>query len=221
MSHQAKKQSKSASRTNSLEQAQALIQQVTAKLGPAPNLTVKTRKGSAKLPKGGAEIVKTIASLSEEFGLKVPTYSAAKMTASAAKAESLAPLYSQLVSATQQVADQMFSANSESWEAASAHYSVLRRLSQNNGALQKKLAPVQKFFKSRGRHAAKDSGSSTAPATTSGSPTAPATTSGSPTAPATTSGSPTAPAAATGMNVHSGTAAPAPTSPAPATTTPS
>jgi hypothetical protein len=43
----------------------------------------------------------------------------------------------------------MFSANSESWSAATVHYTMLRRLAKENGDLETALAPVNQFFAQR------------------------------------------------------------------------
>ncbi len=140
-----------ASATNPLDQAQALVKQVAALVGPAPALTAMQRKRSLKLRKGGETVIPTVAALSEQFGLSVAAYPTATMAAKANQAVNLIPLHKLLVATTKQVSDQMFSANSESWEGATAHYALLRRLSRTNGDLATALAPVKKFFATRSK----------------------------------------------------------------------
>ena len=146
---------KVAKRAASLEHAESLVEQVAAALGPVLALTAKERKFGIKLPKGGVKIIRTVAALSDQAGVNVPAYPTATMTADAAEAESLIAIHSQLISATKQVADQIFSANRRSWKAATTHYVILRRLARNDGDLQAKLAEAQEFFKRRKKVAAK------------------------------------------------------------------
>jgi hypothetical protein len=139
------------SASNPLDQAQALVKQIVAIVGPAPALTTKDRTRSLKLRKGGETVIPTVAALSDQFGLSVADYPTATMTSKAKKAASLIPLHKLLVETTKNVEDQMFEANSESWEAATAHYALLRRLSRTNGGLQTSLQPVRKFFATRSK----------------------------------------------------------------------
>jgi hypothetical protein len=135
--------------SNVLEEAQGLLKQVTAIVGTAPALTAKDRQRSAKLRKGGETVIPTVATLSEQFGLTVSSHPTKTMVAKAKQAQSLIPLHKQLVTATKNVADQMFSANSESWAAAQVHYSMLRRLAKTDGDLATALAPIEEFFARR------------------------------------------------------------------------
>jgi hypothetical protein len=132
-----------------LDEATKLVGQVTKIIGTAPALSVKDRKRSPKLRKGGETVIPTVAALSDRFGLTVADHPTTTMVQSAKKAQSLIPLYKQLVLATKQVADQMFSANSESWGSATVHYTMLKRLAKTNGDLETALAPVEQFFAHR------------------------------------------------------------------------
>jgi hypothetical protein len=132
-----------------LEEAQSLLGQVTGIVGKSPALTGKERIRSVKLRKGGETVIPTVAALSAQFGLTVASHPTDAMVASAKKAQSLIALHKQLVAATKNVSDQMFTANSESWAAATVHYSMLRRLARTDGDLATALAPVTKFFSSR------------------------------------------------------------------------
>lgn len=134
---------------NGLDEAKSLVEQLQAIVGLVPALSKKTRARSVKLRKGGETVIPTVAALSEKFGLNVASHPTTTMVEKAKKAHSLIPLQKQLITATKQVSDQMFSANSESWVAATVHYSMLKRLSRTNGDLEAALAPVEQFFKQR------------------------------------------------------------------------
>ena len=135
--------------TNVLGDAQALSAKITALVGPAPQLTATQVAHSAKLRKGGGEVVKTIAALSDKFGLVVPSTPTAPLVAKINQADDLVALHKELVTATKHVADAMFQAQSESWAGATVHYSMLQRLAKQNGDVAKALQPVTQFFAAR------------------------------------------------------------------------
>ena len=132
-----------------LDQASKLVEQIATIVGTVPALSTKDRARSPKLRKGGETVIPTVAALSVQYGLSIASHPTTTMVESAKKAQSLIPLHKQLVQATKQVADQMFSANSESWGGATVHYSMLKRLAKTNGDLEAALAPVEQFFAQR------------------------------------------------------------------------
>ena len=143
--------SKTAAVTNSdvLADAKALSEKITALAGPAPALTRSDISRSAKLRKGGATVVQTLASLSDKVGLVVPSQPTATMVEKINQAQSLVALHQELVTATKHVADAMFQAQSQSWAGATAHYTMLRRLGKMDGSVAKALEPVTQFFAAR------------------------------------------------------------------------
>jgi hypothetical protein len=132
-----------------LDQAAKLVGEIAAIVGHAPKLTAKERARSQKLRKGGEPIIPTVATLSEKFGLTVASHRTTTMLEKAKRAESLIPLHKDLVMLTKQISDHIFAASSESWTAATVHYSMLKRLAKTDGDLQVALAPVEQFFKQR------------------------------------------------------------------------
>lgn len=139
-----------------LDGAKALAGQITALLGAPPALTRTDIARSAKLRKGGGEMVKTIATLSDKFGLVVPSQPTAPLVAKINQAEDLVALHKELVTATKHVADAMFQAQSESWTGATLHYSMLRRLAQTDGSVHTALQPVSQFFAARSKAVAEE-----------------------------------------------------------------
>jgi hypothetical protein len=135
--------------SNVLDDAKALEEKITTLVGPAPALTKADIQRSAKLRKGGASVVKTVAALSDKFGLVVPSQSTATMVERINQAESLVALHQELVAATKHIADTIFQAQSQSWAGATAHYSMLRRLAKSDGSVAKTLQPVTQFFAAR------------------------------------------------------------------------
>ena len=127
------KASKSSTSTVNANGVKNLLAQVTAVAGPALALTGKDRQRAVRLRKGGEKVIPTITALSEQFGLVVPSFPTSAITANVTQANSLVALHKQLVTATKQVSDAMFQADSKSWEGATVHYSVLKRLAKTNG----------------------------------------------------------------------------------------
>ena len=126
--------------------AKSLIATLTAMAGKPLALTAKDRRRALRLRKGGEKVIPTITALSEQYGISVPSYPTSAITANVTQATSLVALHKQLVTATAQVSDAMFQADSKSWEGATVHYSVLKRLAKTNGTLATALAPVSEFF---------------------------------------------------------------------------
>jgi hypothetical protein len=124
----------------------ALITELTAMAGPKLALTVKDRKRATKLRKGGEKVIPTIVALSEQLGLSLPSHPTSAITANVNKATNLVAVHKQLVTATKQVADAIFKAQSEGWDGATVHYTVLKRLSKSDGDIAKALAPATAFF---------------------------------------------------------------------------
>ena len=107
---------------NGLDEAKALVEKITAMVGTPPPLTATDRKRSAKLRKGGATVVQTIASLSDKVGLVVPSQPTATMVEKVTQAQALVALHQEMVTATKHVADAIFQAQSQSWAGATVHY---------------------------------------------------------------------------------------------------
>jgi hypothetical protein len=171
-----------------VEEAKKLLASIQEMVGPAPALSVKDRKRSLKLRKGGETVIPTVVALSEQFGLNVASHPTSEIMAKLNQAQSLIPLHKQLVTMVKHVADVIFAAHSASWEGSTVHYSMLRRLSKTDGDLETALAPVTEFFAQKKAAAKPTAAEATAGATTpaaSSAPAAPAT--ATPVTPATAS----------------------------------
>jgi hypothetical protein len=114
--------------------------------GPALALTAKQRQRAVRLRKGGEKVIPIITALSEQFGLDLPSHPTAAIKANVSKANELVAIHKQLVTATKQVSDAIFKAQSEGWDGATVHYTVLKRLAKSNGDLAEALTPVKEFF---------------------------------------------------------------------------
>ncbi|MGO8994422.1 MAG: hypothetical protein ACLQVI_13975 [Polyangiaceae bacterium] len=149
MSHSTHAKTAAVTNSDVLDDAKALSEKITALVGPPPALTKADIQRSAKLRKGGATVVQTIAALSDKFGLVVPSQPTATLVAKINQAQSLVALHKELVTATKHVADTIFQAQSQSWAGATAHYTMLRRLGKMDGEVATTLLPVTQFFAAR------------------------------------------------------------------------
>jgi hypothetical protein len=127
-------------------EVKSLLASLTAIAGPPLALTGKQRQRAVRLRKGGEKVIPTITTLSDQYGLTVPSFPTSAIKANVAQASNLVAVHKQLVIATKQVADAIFKADSQSWEGATVHYSVLKRLAKTNGDIAAALAPVSEFF---------------------------------------------------------------------------
>jgi len=141
-----KKSTASTSSAVDASKAKSLIAEISAMAGPALALTGKDRRRAVRLRKGGEKVIPTLTALSEQFGIDLPSHPTSAITANVNKANSLVAVHKQLVTATKQVADAIFKAQSESWDGATVHYTVLKRLAKSDGDLATALAPVKQFF---------------------------------------------------------------------------
>jgi hypothetical protein len=149
MSHSNQSRAAAVKGSGLLDDAKALGEKITAVVGTAPALTQADIQRSAKLRKGGAAVVQAVAAISDKFGLVVPSLSTATMVDQIDQAEALVALHKELVSAAKHVSDVIFLAQSKSWNGATTHYSMLRRLARTDGDVAKTLLPVVQFFAAR------------------------------------------------------------------------
>jgi hypothetical protein len=144
-SHHGKASKSSASGVNA-DEVKSFLASITATAGPPLALTAKDKVRAVRLRKGGEKVIPTITALSQQFGINLPSHPISVITANVEQAKNLTAIQKQLVTATKQVSDAIFKAQSTSWEGATVHYSVLKRIGKTDGDLATALAPVTEFF---------------------------------------------------------------------------
>jgi hypothetical protein len=127
-------------------QVKAFLDSITTIAGPAPALTSKDRKRSLKLRKGGEKVIPTLLAISDRIGLSVPSHPTSAIRANLDKVKALSPVHESVVSAQKHLGDAIFEAQSASWEGATTHYVMLRRLAKTDGDVANALAPVTEYF---------------------------------------------------------------------------
>jgi hypothetical protein len=133
-----------------IDQCSSLIGQVGELLGPGPKLTARDIQQSLKLRKGGAQLVTQLAALCKQHGVTSFGPAAADtMVASKARADALNEIGGHFDAAKKQLSDATFTAESTTWQHATALYTMLRRLSSFDPALKLGLQPMQEFFQTK------------------------------------------------------------------------
>jgi hypothetical protein len=196
-------------------QCQALLTQLGDILGPVTELSTDDVRRSLKLRKGGSQVVTDLVALCQHHGITgVGPVTVASMTEQKARADTLGQIGVTFAAVQKKLNDATFSAESGTWQQATALYTVLQRLAVLNPTLAEGMAPVEAFFqtkKTKGtrRATAKDqklasaeklvaaNQGSTSSASTAAAPPAAGTTSAGSTAAASNGTSVSAPVAAT------------------------
>jgi hypothetical protein len=131
-------------------QCTALLAQISALLGPIEPLSADDIRRSLKLRKGGAEVITDVFNLCTQHGITaVGPVTVQEMNDQFARATALNQIGVQLSAVHKAVDDAAFSAESASWQSATALYTTLQRLAAVDPTLAAGLQPVQAFFQTR------------------------------------------------------------------------
>jgi len=143
-------------------QCQALLNQIDGILGPVTALSADDIRRSLKLRKGGAQVVTDLVALCNHHGVTaVGPVTTDSMSAQKARADTLAQIGVQYDAVGKKLSDATFSADSSTWQQATALYTVLQRLALMDPTLAQGIQPVQAFFQTKttkgNKRATKDS----------------------------------------------------------------
>jgi hypothetical protein len=131
-------------------QCQALLSQIDGVLGPVTSLSADDIRRSLKLKKGGAQVVTQLVALCNQHGVTaVGPVTTDTMSAQKARADTLNQIGVQYAAVGKKLSDATFSAESTTWQYATALYTVLQRLSLMDPTLAQGLQPVQAFFQTK------------------------------------------------------------------------
>jgi hypothetical protein len=133
-----------------VSQCMALLGQVSGLLGPVTPLSASERMRSLKLRKGGAQVVTQLLALCTQHNITtVGPVTVQGMTEELDRANALNQIGVQFDAVQKKLNDAAFSAESTSWQYATALYTVLQRLAGVDPTLAAGLQPVQAFFQTR------------------------------------------------------------------------
>jgi len=111
-----------------------------------PKVTTRQKQLAAKARKGSEKVIPTITLLASQLGVNLPLQPTSVMSAQVALANELQPLQKSLQAFLATVEGNTFEANSNSWETATALYSILKRIAKSDPETRVQLAPVEEFF---------------------------------------------------------------------------
>ena len=131
-------------------QCNSLLGQVGALIGPVEQLSAADIRRMLKLRKGGVQVITQVLDLCNQHGItSVGTVTVQNMSAQLARATARNQIGVQMSAVPKALTDASFSAESDSWQCATALYTTLRRLAIVNPTLAAGLQPVQAFFKTK------------------------------------------------------------------------
>ena len=129
-----------------VQQAVAQLDAIDATLGSDPPLTPTEKRHAARMRKGGAAILATIANLATQHDLESPAMQVTPMTTEVGTASALQPLVNRLAALTTRVNNLVFTAQSSAWVSGMAFYAILQRQAATDTELTTALQPVTQFF---------------------------------------------------------------------------
>ena len=193
---------KVSSSSTPIDESTKLIVQATKAIGPVQRLSALERRRSAKIRRGGHQVVPLIATVATKYGVSAPSMSGGALSASLAHVQSLDALLSASTDSHATISDAHFSASNEMWTSARSLYGMLKKVAPTNPSIATELKPVEEWFRIQRAAKKQSEDTSTTPAT-AGTPTSAATT-----APVTTSAT-LAPVATTSVHTPAAVVAPA------------
>jgi hypothetical protein len=163
-----KKPSKKTASSSSapIDESTKLIAQATKAIGPVQRLTPLDRIRSAKIRRGGHQVVPLIATVATKYGIDAPNISGDALSASLAHVQSLDALLSATTELHATISDVHFSASNGMWSSARSLYAMLKAVATTNASIATELHPVEEWFRYRKPAAPQaDATAATTPAT--------------------------------------------------------
>jgi hypothetical protein len=128
----------------------ALLAQVSDLIGPVEPLSATDIRHSLKLRKGGVQVITQMLDLCTHHGVtSVGRVTVPDMSAQLARATALNQIGVQMTALQKKLGDATFTAESSSWQSATALYTMLRRLSRVDPTVALGLQPVVAFFRKK------------------------------------------------------------------------
>jgi hypothetical protein len=173
-------QEKVSSSSAPIEESTKLIARATEAIGPVQRLSPLERIRSAKIRRGGHQVVPLIATVATKYAITAPNMSGGALNASLAHVQLLDALLSASTESHATISDAHFSASNDMWASARSLYAMLKAVSTTNPSIATELQPVEEWFRYR-KPAATQAAATTTPtpataaATTSAATSAPVT----------------------------------------------
>ncbi len=130
-----------------VKELSAALDDVETVLGPeAPAITAGQKKRTGKPRKRSDKALAQIAPVVVQYGLNSISLSTDEVPTLYQTAQTLLPLQLRLQKMTKRVDDEVFNAQTESWEMGLQFYSLLQRRAKTNGDIAQSIAPLTKMF---------------------------------------------------------------------------
>jgi hypothetical protein len=149
-----------------IDESIKLIARATKAIGPIQRLSPLERIRSAKIRRGGHQVVPLIATVATKYGIDAPNISGDALDASLAHVQLLDALLSATTEFHAMISDAHFSASNGMWSSARSLYAMLKAVAKTNPSIATELQPVEEWFSYR-KPAAPQADASTADASTS------------------------------------------------------
>ncbi len=133
-----------------------LLDQLEAAFPKDGALTAKDKKRRAKARKGSERFTPQLVALAKQHGVNLALVPLDVISNASAEATALVPLQKRIEGLATKGASRMFALQSTSWSGSAKLYSVLKRLSKDDGDIESGLAPVEQYFNHRHPLVAKD-----------------------------------------------------------------
>jgi hypothetical protein len=159
------KPKKASTSSSPVQESIQLLGQAKSALGTVQRLTPAERKRSAKVRRGGHQVVPTIAGLATKYGIVTPTTSGAVLTTQLAQVQELDMLLSASVDTHSLVSDAHLGASNGMWTSARTLYAMLKPVALTDPSLAAELKSVEEWFRQRKSSATGTSTTSTTPVT--------------------------------------------------------
>jgi hypothetical protein len=114
-------------------------------------LTAAERRRRLHLRDDAGEVLTRVADLAEDVGVKLPSSTVDDMRRDARSVDELQGVVEALVGLQALIRDTLAQAEHEAWSAAQAYYTGLHRLAPTNSTIERRLAPIARFFAKRQR----------------------------------------------------------------------
>jgi hypothetical protein len=126
-----------------------LIARATEALGPIQRLSPLERIRSAKIRRGGHQVVPLIATVATKYGIDAPNISGDALDASLEHVQSLDALLSATAELYATISDAHFSASNGMWSSARSLYGMLKAVAKTNASIATEIRPVEEWFRYR------------------------------------------------------------------------
>jgi hypothetical protein len=127
----------------------SLLDQLDAAFPQGESLTAKDKKRQAKARKGSERYTPQLVALAKQYGVNLSLVPLDTISNASAEAAALVPLQKRIDAMSTRASSRMFALQSTSWSGSTKLYTVMKRLSKDNGDIENGLAPIEQYFNHR------------------------------------------------------------------------